>query len=224
MGGTFRIAALLVACSSVLAAAGIKTNPRDGLKYVLIPAGVYEMGCSAGDHECFAWEMRLHPVTIGTRFWLGQTEVTQSAYEKVIGNNPSLYKGADRPVDRVGWMDAANYCSEVKMRLPTEAEWEYAARGGTSAPRYQGVDTAAWYDRNSEDQTHPVAQKAPNEYGLYDMLGNVWEWVQDSFGDNKEILRGGSFYNLARELRVSNRLWAPPDTRHRDMGFRCAGD
>jgi formylglycine-generating enzyme required for sulfatase activity len=221
---TFRIVILVFAGSCALMQAEIRVNPRDGLKYVLIPAGIYSMGCSPGDHECFDWEMRPHEVTIGKPFWLGETEVTQAAFERVTGTNPSMYKGADRPVDQVGWSDASKYCANVDMRLPTEAEWEYAARGGSNLPKYAEVNSAAWYDGNSQDQTHPVAQKAPNAYGLYDMLGNLWEWVEDSWNNKQKILRGGSFYNLARDLRVSNRLWAPPDTRHRDMGFRCAGD
>ena len=182
------------------------------------------MGCSAGDRDCFDWEIRPQDKTIGRSFWLGQTEVTQAAYALVAGENPSLYKGADRPVDRVGWVDARKYCNAVGMRLPKEAEWEYAARGGSDAPMYAGIDMAAWYDGNSGDRTHPVAQKTPNAFGLYDMRGNVREWVADSYDSQKKILRGGSFFNPARELRVSNRLWALPDTRHRDMGFRCAGD
>lgn len=82
----------------------------------------------------------------------------------------------------------------------------------------------AWYDSNSGDQTHEVGQKRPNAYGLFDMIGNMWEWVNASYGADKKILRGGSFYNLPKDLRVSNRLWATPDTRHRNMGIRCAGD
>jgi hypothetical protein len=112
--------------------------------------------------------------------------------------------------------------------LPTETEWEFAARGGSTGARYGAIDAVAWYDANSEDMTHEVGQKAPNAYGLFDMLGNVWEWVEDAYDTSatktKRILRGGSFYNLSRDLRVSNRLWAAPDTRHRNMGVRCAGN
>ena len=90
--------------------------------------------------------------------------------------------------------------------------------------RYGPIEEIAWLDSNAGDQTHEVAKKRPNGYGLYDVIGNMWEWVQDSYGDSgKKILKGGSFYNLARDLRVSNRLWATPDTRHRNMGFRCVG-
>src|SRR5580658_3384566 len=120
-----RVAALFLLSSSVpsvLAAAAVKVNSHDGLAYVLIPKGTYLMGCSPGDRQCFDWEVRPHVAAIRNSFWLGQTEVTQSAFERVTGANPSLYRGVDRPVERVGWIDARSYCEAVKMRLPTEAE------------------------------------------------------------------------------------------------------
>ena len=183
------------------------------------------MGCSPGDAQCFRWEAASHQVQIRRGFWIGQTEVTQRAYAAVMGTNPSRYRGLHRPVDQVSWFNARRYCEAVGMRLPTEEEWEYAARGGTAGPRYDLLDSIAWYDANSEDQTHPVAAKQANAFGLYDMLGNAWEWVENTYSVEpaKRILRGGSFYNLARDLRVSNRLWALPETNHRNMGIRCAG-
>jgi|SRR5579871_1483507 len=219
--------------ASLLAVAGVpaltaqtKQNPKDDLTYVWIHAGVFAMGCSQGDAECYGWEDAPHEVPIGKGFWIGQTEVTQAAYAKVLGKNPSLYKGPKLPVERLSWFDARGYCEAVGMRLPTEAEWEYAARGGTAGGRYNAVDLIAWYDRNSQDRTHPVARKKPNVFGLYDMLGNVWEWVENSYAADarQRILRGGSFYNIARDLRVSDRLWAPPKTAHRNMGVRCAAN
>jgi formylglycine-generating enzyme required for sulfatase activity len=185
------------------------------------------MGCSAGDRECFAWEKPGHAINIEKGFWIGQTEVTQDAYQRVIHTNPSRYRGALLPVDQVGWRDARAYCETVGMRLPTEAEWEYAARGGSPLARYGDIDRVSWYDRNSGDTTHAVGQKEPNSYGLFDTLGNVWEWVEDAYkdsGQDMKILRGGAFFNLARDVRVSDRLWAVPETTHRDIGFRCAGD
>lgn len=203
-----------------------KLNPKDGLIYVWIAPGKYAMGCSAGDRECFAWEPPRRPVTIAKGFWIGQTEVTQQAYIRVTGMNPSRDKGARRPVDQVSWYNARHYCQVVGMRLPTEAEWEYAARGGVSAARYGPLDEVAWDDANSGDSTHDVGQKRPNGYGLYDTLGNVWEWVDNSYEvePKKKVLRGDSFYNLPAHVRVSDRLWALPETAHRDIGLRCAGD
>ena len=203
-----------------------RRNTRDGLIYVWIAAGTFVMGCSPSDKECFNWEMPPREVRIPKGFWIGQTEVTQKAYLAVAGKNPSLYPGLNRPVDRISWHAAEAYCKTIGMRLPTEVEWEYAARGGTAGPRYDAVDLIAWFDGNSGDHTHDVGQKQMNAFGLYDMLGNVWEWVQDSYGPDpkQRILRGGSFYNLAREIRSSSRLWALPETDHRNMGFRCASD
>lgn len=201
-----------------------KVNKMDGLRYVWIQPGKFTMGCADRAGECFQWELSPRPAEIKQGFWIGETEVTQEAYERVTGKNPSRYRGARRPVDQIGWDDARIYCGQIGMRLPTETEWEFAARGGKAESRYGEIETIAWFDGNADNQTHEVATKQPNAYGLHDAIGNMWEWVQDAYGDTgKKILRGGSFYNLARDLRVSNRLWATPDTRHRNMGFRCAG-
>ena len=184
------------------------------------------MGCSAGDRECFRWELTPRMLRLRNGFWVGQTEVTQKAYRTAMGTNPSRYRGPRLPVDQVSWFNARAYCEATGMRLPTEAEWEYAARGGSARPRYGSLDSIAWHDGNSGDRTHAVAQKKPNGFGLYDTLGNLWEWVEDTYEADpaKRMLRGGSFYNPARDVRVSNRLWAAPETAHRNMGFRCAGN
>jgi formylglycine-generating enzyme required for sulfatase activity len=207
-----------------LLAAETKVNPTDGLTYVWIAPGSFLFGCSSGDAECFDWESPAHKITVARGFWIGQTEVTQRAYERVISANPSRYKGANLPVEQVGWDEARAYCKAVGMRLPTEIEWEYAARGGSAAPRYGSLARIAWTDADSADVTHPVATKAPNGYGLYDTLGNVWEWVEDARNATQKFLRGGAFVSIPRDLRVSNKLWATPDTRHRDIGIRCAGN
>jgi formylglycine-generating enzyme required for sulfatase activity len=199
-----------------------RVNPRDGLRYRWIPPGSYFTGCLPEDRQCFGLER--HPAKIAVSgFWMGQTEVTQSAWRRVMQTDPSWYKGADLPADRIGWPDATQYCSRVGMRLPTESEWEYSAYGGQAELPREPLASVAWYDGNSHDSTHPVGTKQPNAFGLLDMLGNVWEWVQDNgFEPNEHLLKGGSFYNIARDLRVANRLSAPPDLRHRDIGFRCA--
>jgi hypothetical protein len=155
-----------------------RTNPKDGLIYVWIPPGTFRMGCSLGDNECYA-EAPAHDVTITKGFWIGQTEVTQEAYLKVTASNSSGLKGVKLPVETISWYDADDYCRGVGGRLPTEAQWEYAARAGSTASRYGEIDQIAWYAKNSGDETHDVGQKAPNTWGLYDTLGNVWEWTED---------------------------------------------
>jgi formylglycine-generating enzyme required for sulfatase activity len=226
--------------SSVSAQAKTKVNPKDGLTYVWIPPGTFQMGCSPGDSECAPNEKPAHSVTLTKGFWVGQTLVTQAAYAKVVGRNPSHFKGDQSPVEQVSWDDAQAYCEGAGMRLPTEAEWEYAARGGNAAARYAPAVRIAWYGANSGGTTHPVGQKQANAYGLYDMLGNVWEWVADWYGpydaagvvDPKgpqtaqvRVVRGGSWDYDASFDRVSSRVRLMPGFRRNDLvGFRCAGD
>ena len=214
-----------------------RINLKDGLTYVWIPPGSFQMGCSPNDGECSKNEKAVR-VTISKGFWLSETEVTQAAYQRVMGNNPSVYKGADRPVDTVSWLDAAKYCSTAEGRLPTEAEWEYAARGGTTSARYGNLEDVAWHSGNTKAGagSHPVKQKQPNPFGLYDMLGNVWEWVADWYGDELQggadpagpatgtlrVERGGSFGYLARNARASDRTSANPSAGVNRGGFRCA--
>jgi formylglycine-generating enzyme required for sulfatase activity len=196
-----------------------KQNPIDGLNYVWIPAGQFQLGCSPNDKECDADEKPAKPVTIANAFRLGETEVPQSAYLKVIGNNPSQFKGPNLPVEQVTWNDAAKYCGAIGGRLPTEAEWEYAARAGATGPQYAPLDRIAWYSDNS-GQTQDVKQKEPNSWGLYDMLGNVWEWTQSEGAT--QAIRGGSWLEPARGVRASYRHRQEPAIRHNDVGFRCA--
>jgi formylglycine-generating enzyme len=222
----FGLAAIAPLCIAVLPATperSSKVCSKDGLTYQWIPPGSYYTGCLPADADCYGLERHREKVTIPLGFWIGRTEVTQAAYMRVMNAAPSRYKGADRPVDSVGWNEATSYCSRIGMRLPTESEWEWAAYGGTTELPKEPLGDYAWYDSNSNDSTHPVATKRPNGYGLWDMLGNLWEWVQDSGrGPGEHVLKGGSFYNIARDVRVSGRMSAPPDLRHRDLGFRCA--
>jgi len=217
-----------------------KVNPKDGLTYVWIEPGTFSMGCSPGDNECYEWEKPAHRVTITKGFWMGQTDVTQEAWQRVTGTNPSNLKGANLPVEDVTWTDSQNYCAAAGMRLPTEAEWEYAARAGSTGSRYGDIDSIAWYDRNSGNTMHPVMQKQPNYWGLYDMLGDVLQWTADWYTDkypgNSETdpkgpasgqfrtLRGGSFYVNPTLLRVSNRYRFEPGNQVSVVGVRCAGD
>ncbi len=226
--------------SPVSAQARTKVNPKDGLTYVWIPADTFQMGCSPGDSECESNEKPAHSVTLTKGFWIGQAPVTQAAYKKVVGSNPSHFHGDQLPVESVSWDDAQAYCEGADMRLPTEAEWEYAARGGSPNARYAPLVGSAWYSANSGGTTHEVGQKQANAYGLYDMLGNVWEWVADWYGpynaaaavDPKgppsgryRLRRGGSWYEDASSVRVSNRRYIEPGYRYNFAhGFRCAGN
>ena len=217
-----------------------KVNPKDGLRYVWIPPGTFTVGCSTGDLECLDDEKPAHRVTIAKGFWLGQTEVTQTAYQRVVGTDPSHFKGSDLPVEDVSWVDAQAYCQAVGGRLPTEAEWEYAARARSGQSRYGDIDAIAWYRSNSGGHTHEVAQKQANAFGLYDMLGNVWEWTADWYGNYPldsavdpagpgsgklrfRALRGVSWDDNPGLARASLRNGLVPGNRSRDIGLRCVG-
>jgi formylglycine-generating enzyme required for sulfatase activity len=209
---------------------------------VLIPGGTFWMGCVPGDSECGGDEKPRHQVTVDS-FHMDTHEVTQAQYERVMGKNPSNFKNcSDCPVENVSWDDARSYCSKVGKRLPTEAEWEYAARGGKDGEvRHGSLGDVAWYDGNSEKKTHPVGKKAPNGFGLYDMLGNVWEWCSDWYDEGyyaksplkdphgaesgaNRVLRGGSWYYGPGIVRASNRGRNTPDDRNFNIGFRCVRD
>ncbi len=175
-------------------------------------------------------------------------KVTQKQWKAVMGSNPSYFKGDDLPVEKVSWDDAQELIRKLNQReggdtyrLPTEAEWEYACRAGTTTRFSFGDDESrmgeyAWYVGNSRDRTHPVAQKEPNSWGLYDMHGNVREWCQDRYGDyplssvidpkgpsggSGRVYRGGSWrYEPRRRVRSAYRNWYNPDFRYIDLGFR----
>jgi serine/threonine protein kinase len=223
----------------------IKVNPKDGLKYVWIEPGTFLMGCQPREKECFYDSEPAHRVTITKGFWIGQTEVTQEAYERVTGANPSHFKGSLLPVETISWDDARAYCTAVGMRLPTEAQWEYAARGGNPSDHYGAPDDIAWYFHNSGQSTHEVGQKQPNGYGMYDTLGNVWEWTADwmdrggdyyrssppsdppgperSYGASR-VFRGYSWQKSGVSVTMRSWFGSPTGRRSSDVGVRCAGD
>lgn len=229
----------------------IKVNPKGGLKYVWIPPGSFIMGCSPGDSECSNAEKPSHPVTLTKGFWIGQTPVTVAAYRRYVGTTgkamptaPDFNSGwsdEEMPIVNVSWDDSVAYCTWAGGRLPTEAEWEYAARAGSTESRYGPIDEVAWYSSNSGSKTHDVAQKRANGWNLYDMLGNVLEWVNDWYGGYEHapsperdpqgpesgqfrVLSGGSWTYSPRGVRVSNRYRGNPGVRHDYFGFRCVGE
>jgi len=202
-----------------------RANPVDGLTYVSIPAGAFKMGCSPGDEECESEETPQTDQTVAG-FWLGQTEVTQAAWKKVMRSDPSHFKGEQLPVEEVDWNQAVGYCKAIGGRLPTEEEWEYAARAGAAGARYGQLDAVAWYATNSASTTHPVGLKQPNAFGLYDMLGNVWEFTASDEDPSlqKKILRGGSYTNNRGHVRASVKGAAFLTGHAKWMGFRCVAE
>jgi formylglycine-generating enzyme required for sulfatase activity len=228
-----------------------------GMELVYVPAGSFMMGSDKND-----FEKPIHQVTISNGFYMGRYEVTQAQWQEVMGNNPSNFKGDNLPVETVSWNDAQEFIRRLNARgdgytyrLPSEAEWEYACRAGTTGDYAGNLDSMGWYWENSgdarlsgewnydrlkanNDRTHPVGQKQPNAWGLYDMHGNVWEWCEDighenyngapsdgstwmSGGDsNRRVLRGGSWDNVAVLLRSANRLRLSPVNRNYNHGLR----
>ena len=222
---------MIAGAAAMLLSAQQKMNSKDGLTYVWIPPGKFQMGCSPGDAACDGNERPAHEVTITRGFWLGQTPVTQQAYQRVVGKNPSGHVGPNLPVEYVDWSEAHAYCVAIGGRLPTEAEWEYAARASSTGARYGNLDEIAWYAANSGGQSHEVGQKPANAFGLYDMLGNVWQWVADWFGPypaggaagQLKENRGGSWGTAANMVRASYRGFVEPAHRGGKLGLRCAG-
>ena len=247
-----------------LGVAGIPEG--NGIEMVKIPPGTFTMGSPESDSERSIYEVE-HRVTISRGFLMGKYSVTQGQWKKVMGKNPSVCDyGDDYPVDGVNWFDAVEFCNRLSAlsalkpayriigdgvtwdrtasayRLPTEAEWEYAARGGKDGEvRYGSLGDVAWYDGNSESKTHPVGKKRPNGFGLYDMLGNVWEWCwdwydsgyyanspsKDPHGPERgagRVVRGGGFNYIPRDVRASLRYWGAPGVINASLGFRCVRD
>ena len=218
-----------------------------GMEFVLIPAGTFMMGSPDSDAGAFDREKPAHRVTISQPFYLGKYPVTQEQWAAVMGNNPSLFKGNPHsPVEQVSWYDVHVFLHKLNerekggdYRLPTEAQWEYACRAGTGSSRYHpDVNAIAWYTGNSNNQPQPVGQQLPNAWGLYDMLGNVWEWCYDGQREymadaavdpvgptgagDRRVIRSGSWLAPALVVRAAHRYWNAPGYRGDRLGFRCA--
>ena len=240
------------ALRAAIAATGLAWRVRDTgtqMEMMLIPPGSFQMGCIMGSNAygCYQGEQPVHTVTLTNAFYIGRYEVTQSQWVAKMGSNPSYFQGqadsASRPVERVSWTTIQGYLSATGMRLPTEAEWEYACRAGTQTPFYNGstddntVGAIAWYSPNSSSQTHAVGGKAANAFGLHDMLGNVWEWVNDWYDTypssaqtnptgpvsaSTRVIRGGSWVNVTDSVRSSYRSDVTPGGTYVYVGFRVA--
>ena len=215
---------------------------------VRVEGGTFRMGATSEQEEnAYDSEKPVHSVTL-SGYYIGKTEVTQVLWEAVMGSNPSRFKGDYLPVENVSWDDCQEFIRKLNsmtgqnFRLPTEAEWEFACRGGNNSRGYKysgsnNLGSVAWYDGNSGNKTHPVGTKAPNELGIYDMSGNVWEWCADWYGDyssgaqtnptgpyggSNRVYRGGSWnYDVGR-CRSSNRDFYYPWIRDIILGLRLA--
>ena len=217
---------------------------ESGMRFSLVPPGVYLVGSALSELNRQKKESS-HLVTISKAYYIGVTEVTQSEWLQLLPENPSKFLGNDLPVDQVLYEDAIEFAREltansnIKYRLPTEAEWEIACRAGTSTPiaGINEIKEMAWYSENSESKTHTVATKKPNHFGLYDMHGNVWEWTADfsneyptgnltdpkstTGGGGNHVKRGGSCVASSSVCRSAYRyLYSPMVYRHANTGFR----
>ncbi len=210
-----------------------------------IPPGSFMMGAPERERGRYDDEGPRRRVTIAEAFWLMETPVTQGLWQAVMGDNPSRFKGPMRPVEHVSFQDAGRFIAILNgsieglhLELPSEALWEYACRAGSKAARYDAIDKIAWFDENSLKQTHDVAMKRPNAWGLYDLLGNVGEWCLDKEHRytaapqdggawlepkaRNRVMRGGAWSYPERTVRAAFRFYASDSYRDDIVGFRCA--
>jgi formylglycine-generating enzyme required for sulfatase activity len=220
------------------------------MEFVLIPAGEFDMGSPSTERGRDNDEGPVHRVKISKPFYMGKYEVTQEQYYIIAKSKPSKFKQDDRPVETVSWEQAESFCKKLSKikegsyRLPTEAEWEYAGRAGCQErfsfgedPAYSQIGEYAWYSENSNSETHPVGQKKPNSFGLYDIHGNVWEWCSDFYSADyyrrsttmdppgplygtPHVIRGGGWYRSAIYCRSANRGDLEPYYVRNHIGFR----
>lgn len=251
-------AALFIAVATVMQAGAAPSTGNNcvisdlRLDLIWVKAGTFTMGSQPEEASDKA-ETPLTRVTFTRGFWLGRTEVTQAQYQAITGTNPSHFteEGSNAPVERVSWSEAMAYCEKLTKReqaagrlpvnyrytLPTEAQWEYACRAGTTDAYAGDAEKMSWYDLNSEDTTHPVAQRQPNNWGFYDMAGNVLEWCSDWYGNypggevtdptgpsegSFRMARGGSWRSKMAVGRSAARSGASPARQDYTLGFRLA--
>ncbi|MDR1166004.1 MAG: formylglycine-generating enzyme family protein [Deltaproteobacteria bacterium] len=219
-----------------------------GMEFVFIPAGSFIMGSDPDAGPSWADERPARMVEITTPFYLGKYPVTQKEWKAVMGGNPSFFQGDDRPVEMVSWNDANSFIDKLNQRekthgyrLPTEAEWEFSARAGSTTVYFFGdsqtrLSQYAWHSDNSDEETHPVGEKAPNPWGLYDILGNVWEWTGDWYDEDyyqkgpsrdpqgpasgSNRVRRGCSWDFSNLCVSANRSNVTPQKRQKDHGFR----
>jgi formylglycine-generating enzyme required for sulfatase activity len=243
--------------SSIKNSPGSSISNSIRMEFILVPAGEFDMGSQAREKRRKLWESPVHRVAIEKPFYLGRYPVTQEQWQKVMGNNPSYFKGEKRPVENISWAESRTFFQKLNAleradenncfyRLPTESEWEYAARAGTGTSYFFGDDESklteyAWFLKNSGLETHPIGMKKPNPWGFFDIYGNVGEWVQDEYHISYKgapedgraweslfpslsipvrIRRGGGWNGNAGSCRSAERLFAPQDQRLNSLGFR----
>jgi len=222
-----------------------ETTAGLNLQMIAVKGGTFRMGSNSGNSN----EKPVHSVTVSD-FYIGKYEVTQAQWKAVMGNNPSYFKGDNLPVESISWYDVQEFIKKLNQRtgkhyrLPTEAEWEYAARGGNKSRGYKysgsdNIESVAWYIGNSSSKTHIVGTKQHNELEIYDMSGNVWEWCNDCYSSSyygsgpqnnpqgassgsRRVRRGGSWGNGASSCRVANRNYNNPNYSLCNLGFRLA--
>jgi len=236
---------LVCLCAALPAVAKVR-SAVPAMEFVTIQPGIFRMGCSEGDRLCDPDENPPHQVRLTKPFAIGKYEVTQAQWSSLMESNPSRFKGDRLPVENITFDQVQEYLKRLnerndgfKYRLPTEAEWEYAARAGTSGSNTGPLGDVAWYMENSGGKSHPVGEKKPNAWGVHDMEGNVYEWTQDWFFDYEEdpqtdprgpetgyerVPRGGSWESTPKGVRTSNRNQLEPDGGNYNVGFRLVRD